>query len=199
MKILQAGFVAAILIALAVLFYLQHQAQEKLHAENAALAQQLAQLQTDNESLSNRLSLAGDASSLSDKEHNELLKLRGEVGLLREQANEIVKLKQENQQLHVLAANAGSSQQANLSPPLYSRHFKINAVTFFENLKHSFPANEGETQTQTFARFLKQNGVELNPPESLFLNDQLGELFVRTSETNLDTIENIIEVINSNQ
>ena len=199
MKNLQAGFIAAVLIALAVLFYLQHQVQEKLHAENAALAQQLAQVQTDNENLSNRLASAGDANSLSDKERNELLKLRGEVGLLRGQVNEITKLKQENQQLHALAANAGSSQQANLSPPLYSRHFKINAATFFENLKHSFPPSEGETQTQTFVRFLKQNGVELNPPESLFLNDQLGELFIRTSETNLDTIENIIEVINSNQ
>jgi hypothetical protein len=199
MKSLQAGFVVAILIALAVLFILQHQAQEKLRAENVALAEQLAQLQTDNESLSNRLAAAGNANSLSDKEHNELLKLRGEVGMLRGQANEIVRLKQENQQLHALAANAAPSQQADLSPPLYSRHFKINAATFFENLKHSFPANEGETQTQTFVRFLKQNGVELNPPESLFVNDATGELFVRSSETNLNTIESVIEVINSNQ
>ncbi len=177
----------------------QHQAQEKLRSGNAALAQQLGQLQADNENLSNRLATAGDAQALSDKERTELLKLRGEVGVLRRQTNEIERLKQENQQLHALAANTASSQQANLSPPLYSRHFKVNATTFFENLKHSFPANEGETQTQTFIRFLKQNGVELNPPESLFLNDRLGELFVRTSATNLDTIENIIEVINSNQ
>src|SRR5580698_2740360 len=100
MKNLKTGFVAAVLVALAVLFYLQHQVQEKLRAENVALAKQLAQVQTDNESLSNRLAAAGDAKSLSDKEHNELLKLRGEVGLLRGQANEIVKLNQENQQLH---------------------------------------------------------------------------------------------------
>ena len=73
--------------------------QEKLHAENAVLAQQLAQVQTDNESLSNRLAAVGDANSLSAKEHNELLKLRGEVGLLRRQTNELGKLPEANRQI----------------------------------------------------------------------------------------------------
>jgi len=63
-------------------FVIQHQAQEKLRADNAALAQQLAQLQTDNESLSNRFADVGEVKSLSDKQFNELLKLRGEVGKL---------------------------------------------------------------------------------------------------------------------
>jgi hypothetical protein len=99
MKNLKAGFVGAGLITLAILFLLQHQAQEKLRVENAVLAQQLTGLETDNESLSNRLAAAGDARSFSDKEHNELLKLRGEVGLLRRQTNEFGKVREENQQL----------------------------------------------------------------------------------------------------
>jgi len=197
---LKLGISAFVVAGAATALVVQHQAQEKLSADNAVLEQQIAQLQTDNESFSNRLAAAGDAKSLSGAQYNELLKLRGEVGVLRRQTNEITKLKQENQQLHVLSSNAGSSQQASSIPLLYSRHFRINAATFFQNLSRSFPANDGEKPSETFVRFLKQNGVELmNPGESLFVNDQLGELFVRTSETNLDTIENIVETVNSNQ
>ena len=104
------GLIVAFLIALAILFFLQHQQQEKLRADNAALAQQFAQMQTDNESLSNRLAAAGDANSLSDKEHNELLKLRGEVGVLRRQTNELGKLQEENQQLQAGRTAAQISQ-----------------------------------------------------------------------------------------
>jgi RNA polymerase sigma factor (sigma-70 family) len=67
----------------------QHQTQNKLAGENQALREQLAQLQADNMSLSNRVAGPGSTSSLSDDEHNELLKLRGEVGVLRRQANEV--------------------------------------------------------------------------------------------------------------
>ena len=93
MKNLKTGFVGAILIVCAVLLFLQHQAQEKLRAQNEALAQQLAQLQTDNQNLSDRLAAAGDSKSLSDEQLNELLKLRGEVGMLRQQTNELGKLR----------------------------------------------------------------------------------------------------------
>ena len=39
-------------------------------------------------------------------------------------------------------------------------------------------------------------GVDLTPPKSLFFNDRLGELFVRATSQDLDTIENAIEVLN---
>lgn len=208
---LKLGISALIMAGATTALVVQHQTQEKLRSENELLQQQITQLRSDNGTLSNRVADIGDAKKLSDNQFNELLKLRGEVGLLRQQTNEVGKLREENQQLRVaitkpkfIDPNTGQfvtkeqSDVMNTNQMMYSRHFRINTTTFFENLKHSFPANEGETQTQTFVRFLKQNGVELNPPESLFLNDQLGELFVRTSATNLDTIENIIEVINSN-
>jgi RNA polymerase sigma factor (sigma-70 family) len=194
---LKLAFSGIIVAGVATAFVIQHQTREKLRAENGALTQQIAQLQTDNENLSNHLATIGDSKKLSDEQFNELLKLRGEVGLLRQQTNELGKLREENHQLHASAIVSETNNSKNKSP-IISRHFKINEATFFQNLKHSFPANDGETPSETFVRFLRQNGVELNPPESLFLNDQLGELFVRTSETNLDTIEQIIEVVNSN-
>jgi hypothetical protein len=131
MKNLKTGFIVAVLIALAILFFLQHQQQEKLRADNAALALQLAQMQTDNESLSNRLASAGDANSLSDKNHNELLKLRGEVGVLRRRANEIGKLQEENQQLQQ-EATIGQNQTAKLSP---EDQFRLNQFHTTDDLK----------------------------------------------------------------
>jgi hypothetical protein len=108
MKNFKMGLVVAILtIGAAMLVVIQYEAQIKLRAENESLTQQLAQLKTDNESLSNRLTATGDSKSLSSAQLNELLKLRGEVGMLHQRTNELGKLWQENQQLRneVMAAH----------------------------------------------------------------------------------------------
>ena len=78
---------ACVALGVAAALLVQHLAQKRERAINESLSLQLTQLQTDNESLSNRLAAIGDAKSLSDKEFNELLRLRGEVGLLRQQTN----------------------------------------------------------------------------------------------------------------
>ena len=45
--------------------------------------------------------------------------------------------------------------------------------------------------------FFSTLGVNLNlPGKSIFFNDRLGELFVRATSEDLDTIENAIEVLN---
>jgi len=81
------GLVVAILtIGAAMLIMIQYEAQIKLRAENESLRQQMTQLQTDNESLSNRLAAAGNSHSLADDQLNELLKLRGEATRLRADA-----------------------------------------------------------------------------------------------------------------
>jgi RNA polymerase sigma factor (sigma-70 family) len=82
---LKLGISALVVAGAAMALVVQHQAQIKLRAENASLKQQIAQLQTDNESLSNRLVATDDSKSLSDEQFNELLKLRGEVGILKNQ------------------------------------------------------------------------------------------------------------------
>jgi RNA polymerase sigma factor (sigma-70 family) len=82
------GISALIVAGAATAFVIQHQAQEKLRAENGALTQQIAQLQADNETLPNRLAVAGDSKSLSDEQMNELLKLRGEVTRLKKESDD---------------------------------------------------------------------------------------------------------------
>ena len=88
----------------ATAFVVQHGTQLKLLGENDSLRQQINQLQTDNQSLSNRLAGAGTSPAMTPDQFNELLKLRGEVGRLRQQVVELGKVRAENQRL--LAASA---------------------------------------------------------------------------------------------
>jgi RNA polymerase sigma factor (sigma-70 family) len=96
---IKLGIGALAIAGAAVAMILQNQTQIQLRERNAAFTQQLVQMQTDSESFSNRLAHAGDGGRLSDEQYRELLKLRGEVGVLREQIAEVGKLKHENLEL----------------------------------------------------------------------------------------------------
>jgi len=65
-------------------FVLQHQTQDRLRNENESLLRAMTQMKTDYEGLSNRLA-AAQPRQLSDAQLQELLKLRGETGRLRQQ------------------------------------------------------------------------------------------------------------------
>ncbi len=62
---------------------------QTLQQQQAPLVQQMAQLKSDNEGLSNRLAQANGSRSLSADRLRELLRLRGEVGGLRRQQREL--------------------------------------------------------------------------------------------------------------
>jgi len=83
---LKLGLSALAVAGATTALVVQHQAQEKLRAENESLHRQIEQLNTNNENLSNRLAAASDSKSLSDEQLNELLKLRGEAGQLKQTA-----------------------------------------------------------------------------------------------------------------
>jgi len=61
---------------------------QTLQKEQAALAEHMRQLMADNQTLSNRVAQANRSPSLSSERLRELLRLRGEVGLLRRQQRE---------------------------------------------------------------------------------------------------------------
>jgi len=104
----------------ATIWTIQHQAELRLRVENESLQRQLermAQLEADNERLSNRVAQANNA--LPNAQFTELLKLRGEVGLLRQQTNGLQKLREQNQQLQNALASRNSAQNlpTTNSPP----------------------------------------------------------------------------------
>ena len=61
--------------------------------------QQLAQVKTGDETLSNLATEAKTSASISNEQFKELLRLRGEVGMLRQQTNELASLRSENEKL----------------------------------------------------------------------------------------------------
>ena len=121
LSVLGAGVVAGVAICLAV----EHQARLTLGEENKALRQQVDQmagLVADNERLSNLVAQASraqplpdervEAQSLSDEQSLELLRLRGEVGALREQSKELETLREESRQIRAALESGHKTQSA---------------------------------------------------------------------------------------
>jgi RNA polymerase sigma factor (sigma-70 family) len=94
---IKMGLGAIIVAGAATTMVLQHQTQQQLHNENESLRQQIAQLKTETEDPSNRV--AASNKQMTDDDFNELLRLRGEVGVLRAQTNQLARLQNQNQQL----------------------------------------------------------------------------------------------------
>ena len=90
---LKLGIISAVVVAgVATPLVIQRQAQVKLRTANQSLRQQvgqLAQLKAQNERLSSLLAQANSAQSLPKDQLSELMRLRGEVGILRRQTNEL--------------------------------------------------------------------------------------------------------------
>ena len=90
---LKTGIVSVIVVASVVTpLVVQHQAQARLRDQDEALRQgadQLAKLQADNEQLSKRLAAAKNSRPPSNDQLSELMRLRGEVGRLRRDMQEL--------------------------------------------------------------------------------------------------------------
>jgi len=92
----KAGVAGALVMAGVVMpLVLQHKAQSRLREQDAALRQQtdqLANLREKNQKLSNQFAQPKNSQLLPNDQLSELLKLRGEVGLLRNRAQELTKV-----------------------------------------------------------------------------------------------------------
>jgi RNA polymerase sigma factor (sigma-70 family) len=158
----------AIVIAGAVTaFVFQQQNQTKLRGENESLQQQIAQLQTDNANLSNRIAAIGEANKLPEMQFNELLKLRGEVGVLHRQFDELAK---KNRALQ----NANTAMlESNTNPPLPQIHIKASFLSMPKDVLAGLggPASfsgilTSEKALNTLKEVESRNGVEtLAEPE----------------------------------
>jgi len=145
---LKFGLGALVVAVVATTFVVQHQMQTRLLAENQSLRQQIVQLQNDNSDLSNRLADAGNAKQLSDEQFNDLLRLRGEVGKLRQQAGEVEKLQTDNQQLQTELAGA-QTQSAQLSPEDQYQLHQMHMVDAMKQLALAIRIYEGDHSMQT--------------------------------------------------
>jgi RNA polymerase sigma factor (sigma-70 family) len=113
---LKLVFGAIVVAGVVTAFVVQQQNQTKVRSENESLQQQLAQLQTDNASLSNRIAEISEAKKLSGSQFNELLKMRGEIGVLRRQLDEST---QENRKLQNIRVQMRSLNTNSVVPQVH--------------------------------------------------------------------------------
>jgi RNA polymerase sigma factor (sigma-70 family) len=125
---LKLAFGAIVVAGAVTAFVIQQQNQTKLHSENESLQQQIAHLQTNSEIFSNQPANVGDAKKLPDKQFNELLKLRGEVGVLQRQLDELAEKNRALQ--NVKTAMLGS----HTNPPAPQIHIKARFLTIPKDL-----------------------------------------------------------------
>jgi hypothetical protein len=103
-------FSVAAVAGISIVWWTQHEARTKLTEENRALRQrieQLSRLEQANDQLSNMVAVAEGSQAAVKEQLNELLKLRGEVGSLRRVTNELGQVKADNQRLKASLASAG--------------------------------------------------------------------------------------------
>jgi preprotein translocase subunit SecD len=79
---------ACLIACISVLVVLQRQSQARWHEENEALRRQAAELQHENQRLSDQLASDKAAGPFSEQQLGELLRLRGEASMLRRQLKE---------------------------------------------------------------------------------------------------------------
>jgi len=112
------GIISVIAVAVvATPLVLQHQSLGELRQENRALEtqnQQLGPLSAANERLTNLLAQAQQVQSLSDQQLHELLRLRGEVGLLRKDSQDLAKLRAKRNEQAASAANPAAPGQTQM-------------------------------------------------------------------------------------
>jgi len=114
---LKLGIGALVVAGVTTALVVQHQAQTGLRGENQSLRQQLARLRADNDNLSNRLTGVVETESLPREQFNELLKLRGEVGVLRRQKYDLQNSLTQMQSAQSRYPNPNEQRQEPTAPP----------------------------------------------------------------------------------
>jgi RNA polymerase sigma factor (sigma-70 family) len=155
---LKLGVSALVLAGATTAFIVQHQAQARLREENQSLQQQIAQLQSNDEDYSNRLTEMNDDKKLSDDQFNELLQLRGEVGMLRHQTDEIGTLQaqlqrslQEGEARQATEEGSASNQQRQIfmAKMNNSRHLMMDFIAYASANHGQFPTNFDQVDAYT--------------------------------------------------
>lgn len=90
-KLKMATLGTVLVVAVATPVLIQHRSQTQLQNENQLLHQEIEGAAAENVRLSNWVHQAERAQTLSEEQRRELLKLRGEVGILKRQLTEIAK------------------------------------------------------------------------------------------------------------
>jgi len=145
---IQLGLGAIVVGGLVATVAVQQQSASKMGGEIQALHVQLAGLAADNESLSNRLAQVRAPSPLAGDQFRELLRLRGEVGRLRDKTNLVGKLQQENRRIQASALDSATEQSSEADKFSQHRLHTVNAAKMI-GIAFRIYANDNNNQFPT--------------------------------------------------
>jgi RNA polymerase sigma factor (sigma-70 family) len=183
--IISAFAVAGVALPLAI----QNQSQARLRAENQALRQeasQLAQAAAENEHLSNLVVQANGAASLSREQMSELLRLRGEVGVLRRRLAEAPKAGERITQGPQPQPQSDTQQERQMAMARrnYTRFWMMAFIVYADQNQGQCPTSFD--QAATFLPDPGKNETNVAPDEF--------EIVYRGSLTDLTNASNIIVI-----
>jgi RNA polymerase sigma factor (sigma-70 family) len=165
---LKTGIIAtSIAAALGVLLVAQHYSYRRLQGENAALRQQISQLGQPSPPTAVTQEADGDELERLRGEHGELLKLRGELGVLRDtmkkQQGELAAAQSEKAQLLTLSNTLDKvdwdSTRSNLN---VLKHIGVACRIYAANNGGLLPTNFGQIQNELAENVEFPSGVGTN-------------------------------------
>jgi RNA polymerase sigma factor (sigma-70 family) len=199
MTTLQKTVITAMLAAAVGTGIYEARQASRLRDENQSLRQQTAQLQTDNEGLSNRVAQASRSPSLSSERLRELLKLRGEVGVLRRQQHELEQATGAAQSKTPGPASqpaSGANPQPNKPAPFQVQLVFDEPGEDTEPMTNNASGASGETlhvqktplmdYTAISSATVKRDASSGNPEINVELSDVGKELFAAVTKENIN-------------
>jgi preprotein translocase subunit SecD len=174
-------------------------AVQALEQQQAALTEQVAQFKSDNESLSNQLDRANGSPSVSSERLRELLKLRGEVGVLRRRQRELEQTLAADRS--DASRSAGQASTAVAAQPKAPAPFQVQLVADepgenTEPLTNNAGGADAETlhvqktplldHTAIHAVTVNKNAVSGEPEIDVEFSDVGKELFAAVTKENLN-------------
>jgi len=150
-----------------------------LQQQQTPLAEQIQQLQAERDKATKQIAWLKEEQAKNEKTNLELLKLRGEIGMLHQQTNEVGNLRQANQKLLTqIAEQTNSTNLVSAEDQFILRQtHAVDAITILLNAFKSYaPKHEGQYPerleqltasgdlgTNKFAGNLGFEDFELNP------------------------------------
>ncbi|HEX5222046.1 MAG TPA: hypothetical protein VFZ59_20960, partial [Verrucomicrobiae bacterium] len=150
---------------------------QSLQEQQISLMDQTQQLHQEHENATGQLSALREDNERLSRNANELLKLRGEVGLLRQQASE----------LETLRTNTASNNPLPIKPDLHFVEYGLDP-TFLPKLQKALPPMPGESNQDLLVRYFKENKLELQTPATMFWDERKDKLLVRAPPADQERI-----------
>jgi RNA polymerase sigma factor (sigma-70 family) len=159
---------AALATAVGTGVYEAHQASQlreqnqSLQQQQTPLAAQIRQLQQERDAATNQLADVQVELATANRNNSELLKLRGEIGALRQQTDELGRLRQANQKLLAqLAAQSGSTNW--LAPEdeyILRQTHTVDAMTTLLNAVKKYAAKHNGQHPGSFDQLTASGDLE---------------------------------------